>query len=516
MFSLVIFSTFASVVLYFTVKLFSKNIFEYWRKKGVKQLSPVFPVGDLLQLVKQEMSTGDFYQHLYEKTKENRFIGIYNFTKPSLLVNDPELIKQILVRDFSYFTDRGVYSNEKADPLSGTIFHLSGQRWRTMRAKLTPIFTSGKIKGMWSTMFQSAQNLQKFIQTETVKDSKVFEVRDLMARYATDIISSVGFGLEIDSINKPDEQIREVGRKLFEMTPMNCVRFLGQLFVPSLFKFLGLKSVDRKVEEFFLPLIKENIQFRETNQIVRKDFIQLMVQLRNMGNIKLTDDWTSEVTGNDKRLTLNEVAAQSFVFWAAGFETTSTTMSFCLFELARNPEILQNLQNSIDEILVKHNGELTYEALQQMTYLDNCIDETLRKYPPLPVLQRQCLHSYQVPGSEVTIDPETIVYFPIIGLQRDNDLYPNPTQFIPERFTDPTYERILKSAYFPFGDGPRNCIAFRLGKIMVKLGVAAIVSKFNIVSTDTVDQREELKLNRHALLLAPENGINLKLTSRFQ
>lgn len=478
-------------------------------------MSPIFPVGDLLPILRQEVSAGDFYRELYNSTKSQPFVGIYNFHQPTLLVNDPEMMKSIMVRDFSSFMDRGVYSNEKDDVLSGGLFQLSGPRWRQMRAKLTPMFTSGKIKGMFTTINSCANKLEQYVKSHGAKGVTI-EVRDLMARYSTDIISSVGFGLEVDCINKPDEKIRKVGRKLFELSILNGLRFVGQLLAPQIFRMLRMRVTDREVEDFFVPLIKSNVQYREQNNLIRKDFIQLMVQLRNSGSIKLNDDWTSSTLANEseKTMTLNEVVAQSFIFWAAGFETTSATMSFCLFELARNPAVLQNLQNGIDEVLQKNNNEFTYETLQQITYLDNCIDETLRKYPPLPVLQRQCLKPYTLPGSELTIEPGTNVFFPIIGLQRDPELYQQPERFNPERFTDPAYERILKTAYYPFGDGPRNCIAFRLGKVMVKLGVATIVSKFNIALSEEHDPKAELKLNRHALLLAPEDGIRLKLTPR--
>lgn len=222
------------------------------------------------------------------------------------------------------------------------------------------------------------------------------------------------------------------------------------------------------------------------------------------------------ISDSNKSFTLNEMAAQSFLFWAAGFETTSATISFCLFELARNPEVLQNLQNSIDEVLAKNNGEFTYESLQQMIYLDHCIDETLRKYPPLPVLQRQCIGPYKLANSKVTLEPGTVIFFPIIGLHLNPQYFPNPKKFIPERFTDPAYEKVLKNCYYPFGDGPRNCIAFRLGKIMSKLAVGIVASKFNIKLADGMDPKEELKLSRKSLLLAPESGIHVKLSLRSQ
>jgi cytochrome P450 family 6 len=70
---------------------------------------------------------------------------------------------------------------------------------------------------------------------------------------------------------------------------------------------------------------------------------------------------------------MNSLAAQAFVFFAAGFETSSTTMTFCLYELAINPDVQEVLQNEIDSVLERHDGYISYEAIQEMMYLDKVV-----------------------------------------------------------------------------------------------------------------------------------------------
>jgi len=76
-------------------------------------------------------------------------------------------------------------------------------------------------------------------------------------------------------------------------------------------------------------------------------------------------------------MSMNCVAAQAFVFFLAGFETSSTTMTFCLYELAIHPDIQEVLRNEIDTVLEKHDGNISYEAIQEMTYLDKVVSGKL-------------------------------------------------------------------------------------------------------------------------------------------
>lgn len=73
-------------------------------------------------------------------------------------------------------------------------------------------------------------------------------------------------------------------------------------------------------------------------------------------------------------MSINEMAAQTWVFYLAGFETSSSVMSFCLYELAKNQEIQTKIQTEIDEIIMKHNGEISYASVGEMKYLEACID----------------------------------------------------------------------------------------------------------------------------------------------
>jgi cytochrome P450 family 6 len=96
-----------------------KYLFSYWSRKGVKQLQPRFLFGDAIKLLTLRQSIADYFGDVYNKYKEHKLVGIYITYKPTLVVNDPELIQNIMIKDFSNFPDRPMPVDEQIDPLSG-------------------------------------------------------------------------------------------------------------------------------------------------------------------------------------------------------------------------------------------------------------------------------------------------------------------------------------------------------------------------------------------------------------
>lgn len=354
---------------------FLKRTYSYWDRKGFKSLPNVSLLfGHFRATFAQKESMGHFFTRVYRRTKEP-FIGVYGFLRPILLINDPELIRSILIKDFAHFADRGVYCDAEKDPLSAHLFALSGQKWKNLRGKLSPTFTSGKLKAMFSTLLDCGSTLQNYLENLTEK-GELLDVREISARHSINVIASVGFGIDVDTISNPKHEFRETLRKVFASNCWNAIRFFLKFIAPKLMSILRIKTVDAEVEKFIMSIVKENLEYREKNNIVRKDYFQLLVQLRNNGTVQLDDQWNTLIKADEqqKTMTLNELVAQAYVFFAAGFETSSTTLSYCLYEFAKNPEIQKRVQTEIDSVLEQHDRQLSYEAVSDMKYLEKCID----------------------------------------------------------------------------------------------------------------------------------------------
>lgn len=195
-----------------SIYLFLKYIFSYWSRKHVSYIEPVIPFGNLSDTVKGTTSFGlNVWNHY--KYSNDPYTGLYLFTTPALLVRDPDFVRRVLVTDFNSFHDRGMHCNPEIDPMSENLFSLPGARWKNLRHKLSPTFTSGKLKAMFPTILEICERLQHYM-TGLAKNAEIIDINDLCMRYTIDIVSNVIFGYEVDSINNPNNDFREFSKKI--------------------------------------------------------------------------------------------------------------------------------------------------------------------------------------------------------------------------------------------------------------------------------------------------------------
>lgn len=177
-------------------------------------------------------------------------------------------------------------------------------------------YCSGKLKGMVETIVECGKKLEDYLNQYVTSGEEV-EVREIFARFTTNVVASVGFGLEIDSFKDPKNEFREKGRIFFEPYLRCVVRLYISFISPFLTKFLKIRVIDRDAGDFMIETVKQNLKYREENKIVRKDFFQLLIQIRNGGKLQDdTDDWNLKATNDENCLSINDIAGQAFMFFA--------------------------------------------------------------------------------------------------------------------------------------------------------------------------------------------------------
>jgi cytochrome P450 family 6 len=185
--------------------------------------------------------------------------------------------------------------------------------------------------------------------------------------------------------------------------------------------------------------------------------MDLMLELRNAGEIRGSKKREDDEDGH-LRITDDLLAAQAFIFYAGGYETSASTVSFLLHELALNQEIQERAVNEINEVLARHDHQLTYDALKDMTYVTQIFDEILRMYPVADPVHRKASAPYKIPGTELTLEKDAEIMVSIRGIHYDEKYYPDPYKFDPDRFTPENVKSRHPCVYLPFGLGPRNCV----------------------------------------------------------
>lgn len=336
----------------------------YWKNRGIPHDEPSLIWGNLQGLLKQ-YHFQDIYQRYYNKYKgTGPFCGFFFFQKPAAFVTDLDLIKNVLIKDFSNFGNRNSYYNEKDDPLSAHLFALNYAKWKPLRHKLSPTFTSGKMKFMFPTVIKVSHEFADSFG-EMLKESSTVEVKELFARYTTDVIGSCAFGIDCNSLKDPNAEFRVMGRYTFDkLKEVNLKIGFGVAF-PKLARKLGVTIFPTDVTSFFLKAVRDTMAYREKNNIKRNDFMDTLIEMKN--------DAASGKAKGEMKLTFEELAAQAFVFYLGGFETSSTTGGFALYELALNQDAQDKLRTEINEVLAKHNQEFTYECMKDMQYMDQVI-----------------------------------------------------------------------------------------------------------------------------------------------
>ncbi|KAF7271442.1 hypothetical protein GWI33_015664, partial [Rhynchophorus ferrugineus] len=162
------------------------------------------------------------------------------------------------------------------------------------------------------------------------------------------------------------------------------------------------------------------------------------------------------------------------------FETSATTMTYALLELAQNEDIQEKVRQEVNEVLAKYDGVMTYEAMLDLKYTESVIMETMRKYPPVALLPRVCTKDYTIPDTKVTIKKGTAVLISTWGLHKDPEYFPNPEKFDPTRFSQENKKNIRDYTYMPFGEGPRMCLGLRFGMMQSKVGLATMIRTFKV------------------------------------
>lgn len=487
----------AGVCLYY----FALSKLSHLKKMGILHERPLPFLGNMASVVLQRTALAVNIQRLYNMFPHAKYFGLYDLMTPVVVIRDPDLINAIAIKNFDNFCDHRAFLNEELDPLaSKNLFNIRGDHWREMRKLISPTFTSSKMKMMFELMVQCAENLSTHVANESGQTGRTYDMKDLLARYANDVVASCAFGISVNSLKDRNNEFFLLGRETMNFDSILSIKMFINRNFPKLSKYLRLRVFGSRIENFFKNVVTDTVKVRDEKGIYRPDMIQLMMEARNKSTGPIFD--------------IDEMTAQAFVFFLAGFDSVSTSMCFFVHEVGANPDVQRKLREEIDDVLRQTNGKPTYEAINKMKYLDAVFNEILRLYPLTAFVDRICVKEYELPpatpdAKPVKVKPGQSVWFSSYALHRDPKYYPNPDKFDPDRFLN---REVDNSVYMPFGIGPRICIGNRFAIMEEKIMMFYLLWRCEL--EPDVKTVIPMVLNKRAFIMMAEGGFWMKLRAR--
>lgn len=288
-------------------------------------------------------------------------------TSPEIAVIDLDIIQDVLVNDFSNFPNHGNYYNEKRDPMSPHLYSLRGERWRIMRTKLSPVFSLRSTCAMFESVSEVGTNLVEYVD-RFVSRGKCVNARDISMRYMCDAMGSSALGMDCRSMRDKDPVLMKIANRLFQPRKREMIAYMATFAYPAIADYIPWVVTPKYVQETFQTIIKEIVDYREENNVKRNDFIDLLMDIMNNGC--LVDDESGEVIGN---ITKDELVSNLYISFFWGYHTCRVMLTFALYEIALNEDIQDRAREEIHRVL-GDDGELTYERLEEMTYIQQIAD----------------------------------------------------------------------------------------------------------------------------------------------
>ncbi|XP_061191534.1 cytochrome P450 3A4-like [Saccostrea echinata] len=466
--------------------------FQTFERLGIPGPKPTLFLGNLPEILKK----GQLQAIIDWRKEYGRVFGYFEGYTPVLSVSDPELLKEVLVKDFENFQSRKPFPLAPRKSLG--LFLENGHQWKRSRTLLTPAFSAGKLKQMFGIMNECTDHFLENMEKKT-KTSKMLDIYDLYQCLTLDVIGRCAFGLRTNAqVDEEDPFLTNV-RSLFN-------RLSKTMILPAVMLIPFL--------QYFVFALKNIVVLFGMNPVVwirmkMKEIIEIRKEMgANASTFDLVQQMLfSKVKDGSSAFSEREIVAQSMTFLLAGYETTSTVLAFLSHVLAHNPCSQKKLAEEIDSIIGEN--EVNYENVKELPYFDMVFDEVCRLYPTASlIVTRQAKETATYNG--ITIPAGMNVQADVWGLHHDKEFWDQPSVFNPERFRKGNKQHIKPYSFLPFGAGPRSCIGSRFAMLETKIAMVRILKQF---SFKPCDASKEIELECRGAIV-PKNGINVQVESR--
>ncbi|XP_061378697.1 cytochrome P450 4g15 [Danaus plexippus] len=409
----------------------------------------------------------------------------------------------------------------------------TGQKWRSHRKLIAPTFHLNVLKS-FIDLFNANS---RAVVNKLKKESGEFDCHDYMSECTVEILLETAMGVNKNTQDSGFEYAMAVMKMcdilhlrhtkiwlrpdlLFNFTQYAKV----QNKLLSIIHGLTTKVIKRKKEEFKSgkkPSILET-------EVTTKDTKTTSVEGLSFGqSAGLKDDLdVDEDVGQKKRLAFldlllesaqggivisdTEIKEQVDTIMFEGHDTTAAGSSFFLSLMGIHQDIQAKVVEELDQIFGDSDRPATFQDTLEMKYLERCLMETLRMFPPVPIIARHLNQDITLPSSGKKVPAGTTVVIGTYKLHRSESIYPNPDKFDPDNFLPERSANRHYYAFVPFSAGPRSCVGRKYAMLKLKIILSTILRNFRVIS----DLKEEdFKLQADIILKRAE-GFKVRLEPR--
>ncbi|KAL1535415.1 6,7,8-trihydroxycoumarin synthase-like [Salvia divinorum] len=457
---------------------------------------------------------GNFHQlgraaepHIYLHHLSKKYGPIIHMklaSRPLLVISSAKLAKQVLkIQDLAFCSRPNYLGQQKLSYNSSDVaFTPYNEDWKEVR-KMTHIhlFSNKRVQSYRPIREEEVSRMITVISSSTSEEVNLNEV---VLATGIHILCRITFG-----------------KRLYEEGWSDTKRFLQFLkgfdalttsfFVSDYFPAFGLvdkisgrlkraELIFKGMDSFYQERIDEHLESRRLGKIEEvEDMVAVLMKLKN-------DDESSS-----SGFTLENIKALLMNMIVASAETTPAAVVWTMTALIKAPKVMEKLQNEIRSLIGKR-GKVDEDDLPKLPYLKAVINESLRLYPPVPLLiPRESMDTSILDGYEIR--PKTMVYVNAYAVGRDPECWENPDEFIPERFLNSGIDsRGQDFGLIPFGSGRRMCPGMSMGYLTTELLVANLVYSFDwelpkgilAQDVDTDPTKGLAVFKKNALILVPK------------
>ncbi|XP_023316140.1 cytochrome P450 4C1-like [Trichogramma pretiosum] len=467
---------------------------------------PIF--GNTLMFLDPDLC--NFWRITRKVTEQFRPVSVlWMFTSAIVNIHHPDDVEILLSSNKAI--EKGFVYNYLMPWLKTGLLTSTGEKWRNRRKMLTPAFHFNILK---KYMEITEREGQKSIDKLKLRGNDfVVDLVELSSKYTLNIICESAMGVSLDTIDNKEldrykQAIHEIGIVTVYRTPRP---YVTNWMMPFIYKIGSLqRNALKTLHNFTAKIIQERKDYhKSTNN----------KYLNGLSEESEDDKLADDSIGRKKRMAMLDLllAAQrngliddqgieeevdTFTF--EGHDTTGMAMSYTLFLLAHNQEAQERARLEVTELLEKKQGKIDMANLQELCYLERCIKESLRLYPPVSTILRHTTEDIQLKNILVPANTDIIVHF--YDTHREPEYWPDPEKFDPDRFLPENSRNRHPFAYVPFSAGPRNCIGQKFAMMELKSLIARILYDFIL---EPIDRLEDMQLQAD-IVIRPNDPIRAR------